>query len=173
MALIKSVRGFTPEIGENCFLADNATLVGDVKMGRDRVARRRQLHPHRQRCEHTGRQRAAHALREIDHRDRRPRVHRPQRHHPRRHRERLCPHRHGRHAAGPRRGGRRRHRGRRFTGAEQHGHRAGQHLGRRTRQVHQEGGPRTGQGAEPEDSAQLPDVRRLVQGMTTPYGMTG
>ena len=25
MALIKSVRGFTPEIGENCFLADTAT----------------------------------------------------------------------------------------------------------------------------------------------------
>lgn len=33
MALIKSVRGFTPEIGENCFLADNATIVGDVKWG--------------------------------------------------------------------------------------------------------------------------------------------
>ena len=28
MALIKSVRGFTPEIGENCFLADNATIIG-------------------------------------------------------------------------------------------------------------------------------------------------
>ena len=35
MALIKSVRGFTPEIGENCFLADNAVIIGDVKMGRD------------------------------------------------------------------------------------------------------------------------------------------
>lgn len=35
MALIKSVRGFTPEIGKNCFLADNATLVGDVVMGDD------------------------------------------------------------------------------------------------------------------------------------------
>ena len=35
MALIKSVRGFTPEIGENCYLADNATIIGDVKMGRD------------------------------------------------------------------------------------------------------------------------------------------
>lgn len=35
MALIKSVRGFTPEFGENCFLADNATIIGDVKMGRD------------------------------------------------------------------------------------------------------------------------------------------
>ena len=35
MALIKTVRGFTPEIGENCFLADNATIVGDVKIGRD------------------------------------------------------------------------------------------------------------------------------------------
>ena len=35
MALVKSVRGFTPEIGENCFLADNATIIGDVVMGRD------------------------------------------------------------------------------------------------------------------------------------------
>lgn len=35
MALIKSVRGFTPEIGKNCFLADNATLIGDVKLGDD------------------------------------------------------------------------------------------------------------------------------------------
>ena len=33
MALIKSVRGFTPEIAKNCFLADNATLIGDVKLG--------------------------------------------------------------------------------------------------------------------------------------------
>lgn len=35
MALIKSVRGFTPEIGERVFLADNATIVGDVIMGDD------------------------------------------------------------------------------------------------------------------------------------------
>ena len=35
MALIKSVRGFTPEFGENCFLADNAAIIGDVKMGCD------------------------------------------------------------------------------------------------------------------------------------------
>jgi Carbonic anhydrases/acetyltransferases, isoleucine patch superfamily len=33
MALIKSVRGFEPLIGNNCFLADNATIVGDVIMG--------------------------------------------------------------------------------------------------------------------------------------------
>ena len=33
MALIKSVRGFTPQIGEDCFLAENATVVGDVIMG--------------------------------------------------------------------------------------------------------------------------------------------
>ncbi len=33
MALIKSVRGFTPRMGENCFLAENATVVGDVIMG--------------------------------------------------------------------------------------------------------------------------------------------
>ena len=35
MALIKSVRGFTPEIGENCFLAENATIIGDVIIGKD------------------------------------------------------------------------------------------------------------------------------------------
>ena len=35
MALIKEVRGFTPQIGKNSFLADNATIVGDVIMGDD------------------------------------------------------------------------------------------------------------------------------------------
>ena len=33
MAYIKSVRGFTPVIGKDCFLAENATVVGDVVMG--------------------------------------------------------------------------------------------------------------------------------------------
>ncbi len=33
MALIKSVRGFTPQIGKNTFLADNATVIGDVIIG--------------------------------------------------------------------------------------------------------------------------------------------
>lgn len=35
MALIKSVRGFTPKIGENCYLADNCTIIGDVTIGKD------------------------------------------------------------------------------------------------------------------------------------------
>ena len=35
MALIKSVRGFTPAFGNNCFLADNATIIGDVVIGDD------------------------------------------------------------------------------------------------------------------------------------------
>jgi carbonic anhydrase/acetyltransferase-like protein (isoleucine patch superfamily) len=35
MALIKSVRGYTPVIGEGTFLADNATVVGDVIIGKD------------------------------------------------------------------------------------------------------------------------------------------
>lgn len=35
MALIKSVRGFTPEFGENCFLADNATISRRCKMGQN------------------------------------------------------------------------------------------------------------------------------------------
>ena len=33
MALIKSVRGFTPLIGENTYLADNAVIIGDVVIG--------------------------------------------------------------------------------------------------------------------------------------------
>lgn len=35
MALIKSVNGRIPEWGDNCFIADNATLTGDVVMGND------------------------------------------------------------------------------------------------------------------------------------------
>jgi carbonic anhydrase/acetyltransferase-like protein (isoleucine patch superfamily) len=35
MALIKSVRGFTPAYGENCFFAENATVIGDVIIGDD------------------------------------------------------------------------------------------------------------------------------------------
>lgn len=35
MALILPLRGHTPEIGPDCFLAENATVVGDVVMGRD------------------------------------------------------------------------------------------------------------------------------------------
>lgn len=33
MALIKEVRGFTPQIGEDTYLAENATIIGDVIMG--------------------------------------------------------------------------------------------------------------------------------------------
>lgn len=33
MALIKSVRGFTPHIGKDTYLADNATIIGDVIIG--------------------------------------------------------------------------------------------------------------------------------------------
>ena len=33
MALILPVRGIEPKFGENCFVADNATVVGEVTMG--------------------------------------------------------------------------------------------------------------------------------------------
>jgi len=33
MAIIKSVRGFTPVLGNDCFLADTAVVIGDVVMG--------------------------------------------------------------------------------------------------------------------------------------------
>lgn len=35
MALIKELLGKTPTIGENTFLAETATIIGDVEMGRD------------------------------------------------------------------------------------------------------------------------------------------
>ena len=33
MALIKAVNGIEPQFGKNCYLAENATIVGDVVMG--------------------------------------------------------------------------------------------------------------------------------------------
>ncbi len=33
MALIKTLRGKTPQIGEDCFLAETATLIGDLILG--------------------------------------------------------------------------------------------------------------------------------------------
>lgn len=33
MALIKTVRGFTPQFGDNIYIAENATIVGDVTTG--------------------------------------------------------------------------------------------------------------------------------------------
>ncbi|MFN3840839.1 MAG: gamma carbonic anhydrase family protein [Cyclobacteriaceae bacterium] len=33
MAIIKSVRGFTPSFGKNCFIAEGAVVVGEVTMG--------------------------------------------------------------------------------------------------------------------------------------------
>ena len=35
MALIRKVRGHVPEIGENTFLAETATIIGDVTIGKD------------------------------------------------------------------------------------------------------------------------------------------
>lgn len=35
MAVILPVNGISPKIGENCFVAPNATIVGDVEMGND------------------------------------------------------------------------------------------------------------------------------------------
>jgi carbonic anhydrase/acetyltransferase-like protein (isoleucine patch superfamily) len=35
MALIKTVRGYTPKFGDNCYLAENATIIGDVTIGND------------------------------------------------------------------------------------------------------------------------------------------
>ena len=34
MAFIQTVRGIAPQIGEDCFLAVNATIVGDVVLGK-------------------------------------------------------------------------------------------------------------------------------------------
>lgn len=33
MALIKTVRGYTPKLGDDCYLAETATLIGDLETG--------------------------------------------------------------------------------------------------------------------------------------------
>ena len=33
MGLIKTIRGFSPQFGEDCFITENATIVGDVSCG--------------------------------------------------------------------------------------------------------------------------------------------
>ena len=35
MAIICPLRGFTPKIGKNCFIAENAVIIGDVTIGDD------------------------------------------------------------------------------------------------------------------------------------------
>ena len=35
MAIIKKLHGHVPQFGKNCFLADNAVIIGDVEMGDD------------------------------------------------------------------------------------------------------------------------------------------
>ena len=35
MPVIREVRGFSPKIPNSCFIADNATIVGDVVMGEE------------------------------------------------------------------------------------------------------------------------------------------
>lgn len=35
MALIKSIKGLSPKFGTNCYMAENATIVGDVTTGDD------------------------------------------------------------------------------------------------------------------------------------------
>lgn len=35
MAIIKKLNGHTPKFGKNCFLADNAAIIGDVEVGDD------------------------------------------------------------------------------------------------------------------------------------------
>ena len=35
MAIIKELRGYTPKMGENCFLAETAAVIGDVTIGND------------------------------------------------------------------------------------------------------------------------------------------
>lgn len=35
MAIIKKLNGHTPKFGKNCFLADNAVIIGDVETGDD------------------------------------------------------------------------------------------------------------------------------------------
>lgn len=35
MGIVRSVRGFTPQLGDNCFIAETAVIVGDVVAGKN------------------------------------------------------------------------------------------------------------------------------------------
>ncbi len=35
MAIIRELKGFTPEIGKRCFIAENASIIGEVEIGDD------------------------------------------------------------------------------------------------------------------------------------------
>ena len=35
MGLIKSIRGFTPQLGKDCYIAENATIIGDIICGEE------------------------------------------------------------------------------------------------------------------------------------------
>ena len=35
MAIIRELNGHTPKFGKNCFLAENAAVIGEVEMGDD------------------------------------------------------------------------------------------------------------------------------------------
>ena len=35
MAIVRELNGVKPQIGHRCFLAENAAIIGDVKMGDD------------------------------------------------------------------------------------------------------------------------------------------
>ena len=35
MALVKSIKGIKPKWGADCYLAENATIVGDVTLGNE------------------------------------------------------------------------------------------------------------------------------------------
>ena len=149
MALIKSVRGFTPQIGKNCFLADNATLVGDVTMGDDcsvwfNTVLRGDVNSIRigngvniqdGSVLHTLYEKSTIEI--GDHVS--------------------IGHNVTIHGAT-----RRSHHCRRCLGVEPHRHRTGKHLGRRTRQIYKESRPGSSQRVKPKDSTQLPDVRRMV-----------
>ena len=155
MALIRPVRGFTPKIGKDCFIAENATIVGEVTMGDE--------------CSiwfnTTRRLRIAHALSEINDRDRQRRVCRAQRNHPWRKDMRLCAHRHGLRAARRRGSGRRRDSGGRKRGRTEHKNRRARVVDGRTGQIQEDGRSCTKQGNEPEDSPQLSDVLQMVRGI--------
>ncbi len=167
MALIKSVRGFTPEIGDNCYLADNATIIGDVVMGNDcsiwfgTVLRGDVNSIKIGDCVNIQDGSVLHTLYQkstIEIGD----LGRPQRHHPWCKGARLCPHRHGKRTARRCRDRRRSHHRRWQCGDSPHQGRTLRTLGWRTCQVHQDGIARTGERDQPEDCPQLQDVCIVV-----------
>lgn len=167
MALIRKVRGFTPKIGKDCFLAETAVVVGDVTMGDEcsiwyntvlrgdvnTITIGNRVNIQDGSVLHTLYEKSVIEIGDDVSIGHNVTIHGAK----------ICDGAlvgMGSGRARPCRRGRRRHCCRRCRGTEQDRHRPRRTVGRHSGQIHQEGRCRTVERIEPEDSPQLPVYSR-------------